>query len=143
MWEIWANQLLPKTLKSCPKSNKSPNLVTLHTSEKRAAKNVSLKCIGTADNVINAISTKLFSRSSEHRLISPNCKLLWNVAKQVLHNFWWFVISAIAYQQAPCTCSLVSVQQEQVRAFCCCRKRLTRFQQSNFPIIGQHQWPIL
>ena len=29
MWEIWANWLLPKTLKSCPKSNKSPNLVTL------------------------------------------------------------------------------------------------------------------
>ena len=29
MWVIWANQLLPQTLKSCPKSNKSPNLVTL------------------------------------------------------------------------------------------------------------------
>ena len=29
MWEIWANKLLPKALKSCPKSNKSPNLVTL------------------------------------------------------------------------------------------------------------------
>ena len=29
MWEIWANQLLPKAFKSCPKSNKSPNLVTL------------------------------------------------------------------------------------------------------------------
>ena len=29
MWEIWANLLLPKVLKSCPKSNKSPNLVTL------------------------------------------------------------------------------------------------------------------
>ena len=29
MWEIWANQLLPKALKTCPKSNKSPNLVTL------------------------------------------------------------------------------------------------------------------
>ena len=29
MWEIWANQLLPQALKSCPKSNKSPNLVTL------------------------------------------------------------------------------------------------------------------
>ena len=29
MWEIWANQLLPKALKSGPKSNKSPNLVTL------------------------------------------------------------------------------------------------------------------
>ena len=31
MWEILANQLLPKSLKSCPKSNKSPNLVTLAT----------------------------------------------------------------------------------------------------------------
>ena len=29
MWEIWAKQLLPKALKSCPKSKKSPNLVTL------------------------------------------------------------------------------------------------------------------
>ena len=29
MWEIWANLLLPKALKTCPKSNKSPNLVTL------------------------------------------------------------------------------------------------------------------
>ena len=30
MWEIWANQLLPKALKSCTKSNKSPNLAPLH-----------------------------------------------------------------------------------------------------------------
>ena len=29
MWMIWTNKLLPKALKSCPKSNKSPNLVTL------------------------------------------------------------------------------------------------------------------
>ena len=29
MWEIWADYLLPKALKSCPKSNKLPNLVTL------------------------------------------------------------------------------------------------------------------
>ena len=29
MWEIWANYLLPKALKSCPKSNKSLNLVSL------------------------------------------------------------------------------------------------------------------
>ena len=29
MCEIWVNSLLPKALKSCPKSNKSPNLVTL------------------------------------------------------------------------------------------------------------------
>ena len=29
MWEIWANLRSPKALKSCPKSNKSPNLVTL------------------------------------------------------------------------------------------------------------------
>ena len=32
MWEIWANLLLPKALKSCPKYKKSPNLVTLHAS---------------------------------------------------------------------------------------------------------------
>ena len=29
MWEIWTNELSPKALKSCPKSNKSFNLVTL------------------------------------------------------------------------------------------------------------------
>ena len=29
MWDIWANQLLPKALKWCPKYNKSPDLVTL------------------------------------------------------------------------------------------------------------------
>ena len=29
MWEIWANLLMPQALKSCPKSIKSPNLVTL------------------------------------------------------------------------------------------------------------------
>ena len=31
MQEIWTNSLLPKALKSCPKANKSPNLVTLVT----------------------------------------------------------------------------------------------------------------
>ena len=30
MCEIWANQLLPKALKSCPESNNSTNLVTLY-----------------------------------------------------------------------------------------------------------------
>ena len=29
MWEIWANQLMPQALKSCPNFNKSPDLVTL------------------------------------------------------------------------------------------------------------------
>ena len=29
MMKIWTNKLLPKALKSCPKSNKSPSLVTL------------------------------------------------------------------------------------------------------------------
>ena len=29
MWEIWANLLLPKAFENCPKSNKSPDLVTL------------------------------------------------------------------------------------------------------------------
>ena len=29
MWEIWANSLLPKALKRCPKCKKSPNLVKL------------------------------------------------------------------------------------------------------------------
>ena len=38
MGEIWANKLLPKALKSCPKSNKSPDLVTLEVS--RTKRNV-------------------------------------------------------------------------------------------------------
>ena len=29
MWEIWATYLLSQALKSCPRSNKLPNLVTL------------------------------------------------------------------------------------------------------------------
>ena len=29
MWAIWVKQLLPQAFKSCPKSNKLPNLVTL------------------------------------------------------------------------------------------------------------------
>ena len=29
MWEIWAMQLLPKALKTCPKSKKLPNQVAL------------------------------------------------------------------------------------------------------------------
>ena len=33
MWEIWANKLWPKALKSSPKSNKLPNQVTLVTKE--------------------------------------------------------------------------------------------------------------
>ena len=33
MWEIWTNELSPKALKSCPKSNKLPNLVTLEISD--------------------------------------------------------------------------------------------------------------
>ena len=36
MWEIWANYLLPKAIKSCPKSNKSPNLVTLFAAEDKS-----------------------------------------------------------------------------------------------------------
>ena len=30
MWEIWANEVLPKALKTCPKFNKSPDLVTMY-----------------------------------------------------------------------------------------------------------------
>ena len=33
MWEICANKVLPKAFKSCPKSNKSPDLVTLLASK--------------------------------------------------------------------------------------------------------------
>ena len=47
MWEISANLLLPKALKSCPNSNKSPNLVTLiamqskqfHPNDRKSAAN--------------------------------------------------------------------------------------------------------
>ena len=35
MWDIWSNLLLPKALKSCQKSNKSPNLVTLDKTHDR------------------------------------------------------------------------------------------------------------
>ena len=35
MWEIGANYMLPKALKTCPKSNKSPNLVTLMLNPKK------------------------------------------------------------------------------------------------------------
>ena len=38
-----------------------------------------------------------------------------------------------------CTCSLVSVKQEQVRVFCYSNKKLTGLQQSNFSIFGRHQ----
>ena len=31
MWEIWANELLPKVLKVAQKSKKLPNLVTLNS----------------------------------------------------------------------------------------------------------------
>ena len=33
MWKVWANYLLPKALKTCPKFYKSPNLVTMITLE--------------------------------------------------------------------------------------------------------------
>ena len=41
MWAIWAKSLLLQPLKSCPKCNKSPNLVTLSESEE---KTVSASC---------------------------------------------------------------------------------------------------
>ena len=34
MWKFWTNLLMPKGLKSCPKSNKSPNMVTLDLTER-------------------------------------------------------------------------------------------------------------
>ena len=37
MWEIWANLLLPQALKIRPKSNKSPNLVTLINADARGS----------------------------------------------------------------------------------------------------------
>ena len=42
-------------------------------------------------------------------------------------------------QLTTCTCSLVSVKQEQVRVFCYSNKKLTGLQQSNFSIFGRHQ----
>ena len=42
MWEIWAKQFLRQALKSCPKSNKSPNLVKLlSTNQRELTKGVS------------------------------------------------------------------------------------------------------
>ena len=42
MWEIWANELLPKALKSWQKSNKLPNLVTLVVSKWESIRNVGM-----------------------------------------------------------------------------------------------------
>ena len=44
--EIWANKLLPKALKSCPKSNKSPNLVTLLVAWKSEREGEGLRVVG-------------------------------------------------------------------------------------------------
>ena len=44
MWEICANQLLPKALESCPKSYKSPNLVTVEVSDIAAKFNKKNNC---------------------------------------------------------------------------------------------------
>ena len=65
MWEIWANLLLPKALKSCPKSKKSPNLVTLEKGNPRCcwiASRFFLQKIGLNDAPENVpqISVLLF-----------------------------------------------------------------------------------
>ena len=39
--EIWPNYLLPKAIKSCPKSNKSPNPVTLPVREDESERELS------------------------------------------------------------------------------------------------------
>ena len=52
MWEIWINKLLTMALKSCPKSNKLPNLVTCNWATTIAPK---------ALFVFNSISVLLFA----------------------------------------------------------------------------------
>ena len=69
MCEIWAIELLPKALKSCPKSNKSANLVTL---------------------VEMDVNTKLFLNlgfGADGRTITSNNRDLW--FKSSHHPFWW------------------------------------------------------
>ena len=60
MLEIWANLLLPKALKSCPKPNKLPNLVTLTNL------NYQPGCSGDMDHV----RTKHTSENSRSRRVA-------------------------------------------------------------------------
>ena len=48
MWDIWANLLLPKAFKSCPKSKKSPNQVTLVVGES------STKCAKATKKILSS-----------------------------------------------------------------------------------------
>ena len=68
MWEIWANLLLPKALKSCPKSNKSPDLVTLSSS---ANLTKLVHVVETANQSIGS-STKLSSSSFSLKWVYTN-----------------------------------------------------------------------
>ena len=62
MWEIWANLLLPKALKSCPKSNKSPNLVTLTMTKGRRHHAINLfKAVHDVSNLHILIRMKIIS----------------------------------------------------------------------------------
>ena len=73
MCEIWANQLLPKALKSCPKSNKSPNLVTLAERLKKSAFRCALVLMQVNDAKTICWLKRSFLLSLIHAL-SLSCK---------------------------------------------------------------------
>ena len=66
MIEIWANYLLPKALKTCPKSNKSPTLVTLLVTPDSIT--------GSPDNKIRGINKNQFRecRGNDRRSLNVN-----------------------------------------------------------------------
>ena len=76
MWAIWTNQLLPKALKSCPKSNKAPNLVTLTLQ----GSNLFFVCSHLSKFTVNGVFGKLPTQIGiQIRLLlrPPEFKLRW------------------------------------------------------------------
>ena len=50
MWEVWPNKLLPMAFKSCPKSNKSPDLVTLIERKTKRERDIKIGREGGREN---------------------------------------------------------------------------------------------
>ena len=62
---MWANYLLPKALKSCQMSNKSPNLVTLNSSP--TDKLILIRAVVVAQLVERSLLTQSSWFESSHR----------------------------------------------------------------------------
>ena len=86
MWEIWANSMLSKALKSCPKSNKLPNLVTLNKNNKDRSRmsRIILLC-GRAAAIAHWIRLRLPSCHLEVRISSTPSTLKSFIVKFVLY----------------------------------------------------------